>query len=192
MADLYLAAGDLGRAEQALLRADAIAPGAEVERRLADLDARRRAAALPREYIAIETADAITRGQLAACWACSSELLLAGLAGDGAAIITDARDHWAYGWMIDVAQAGIMPADVNYRFLPEQVVSRAELARILVSMLRGAGVEPASAALPRFSDLDPGHLDYPAAVRRWSPPRIAASAPRTPFRPAFRSRPARR
>ena len=65
--------------------------------------------------------------------------------------------------MIDVAQAGIMPADVNYRFLPEQVVSRAELARILVRMLRGAGVEPVSAALPRFSDLDPGHLDHPAA-----------------------------
>ena len=164
MADLYLATGDLERTEQALLRADAIAPGAEVERRLADLDARRRAAELPREYIAIETADAITRGQLAALLGVQFELLLAGLAGDGAAIITDARDHWAYGWMIDVAQAGIMPADVNYRFLPEQAVSRAELARILVRMLRGAGIEPVSPALPRFSDLDPGHLDHPAAA----------------------------
>ncbi len=44
MADLYLATGDLDRAEQALLRADAFAPGAEVERRLAGLNARRRAA----------------------------------------------------------------------------------------------------------------------------------------------------
>ena len=165
MADLYLATGDLDRAEQALLRADAIAPGADVERRLADLDGRRRAAALPREYRAIETADAITRGQLAALLGVQFEFLLGGLAGDGAAIITDARDHWAYGWMIDVAQAGIMLADVNYRFMPDQVVSRAELARILVRMLRGAGVEPLSpGALPRFSDLDPGHLDYPAAA----------------------------
>jgi tetratricopeptide (TPR) repeat protein len=164
MADLYLATGDLDRAEQALLRADAIAPGTDVERRLDELDARRQAAALPPEYAAIETADAITRGQLAALLGVRFELLLAGLAGDGAAIITDARAHWAYRWMIDVAQAGIMPADVNYRFLPEQVVSRAELARILVRMLRGAGVEPVSpAGLPRFSDLDPGHLDYPAA-----------------------------
>ena len=164
MADLYLAGGDLDRAEQALLRADGIAPGADVERRLAELDARRRAAALPREYAAIESADAITRGQLAALLGVRFEPLLAGLAGDGAAIITDARDHWAYGWMIDVAQAGIMPADVNYRFLPDEVVSRAALARILVRMLRGAGVEPASpAAPPRFSDLDSGHLDYPAA-----------------------------
>ena len=164
MADLYLAAGDVDRAEQALLRADAIAPRADIERRLAALDARRRAAALPREYAAIETADAITRGQLAALLGVQFELLLADLAGDGAAIITDARGHWAYGWMIDVAQAGIMPADVNYRFLPAQAVSRAELARILVRMLRGAGVEPVSAAaLPRFFDLDPGHLDHPAA-----------------------------
>ncbi len=120
---------------------------------------------MPREYSAIETADAITRGQLAALLGVQFEPLLAGLADDGAAIITDARDHWAYGWMIDVAQAGIMPADVNYRFLPDQVVSRAGLARILVRMLRGAGVEPASpTAPPRFSDLDPGHLDYPAAM----------------------------
>ena len=164
MAELYLATGDLDRAEQALLRADAIAPGADVERRLSELDARRRAAALPREYTAIEAADAITRGQLAALLGVRFEPLLAGLAGDGAAIITDARGHWAYGWMIDVAQAGIMLADVNYRFQPERAVSRAELARILVRMLRGAGVEPVPpAALPRFSDLDPGHLDHPAA-----------------------------
>ena len=164
MSDLYLATGDLDRAEQALLRADAIAPRAEVTRRLADLDARRRAAALPREYAAIETAEAITRGQLAALLGVQFGPLLAGLAGDGAAIITDARGHWAYGWMIDVAQAGIMPADVNYRFLPGQVVGRAEFARVLLRMLRAAGVEPMPpAGLPRFSDLDPGHLDYPAA-----------------------------
>ena len=164
MSDLYLAMGDLDRAEQALLRADAIAPGAAVARRLADLDARRQAAALPGEYAAIETADAIARGQLAALLGVQFAPLLAGRTGDGAPIITDAREHWAYGWMIDVAQAGIMLADVNYRFLPERVVSRAELARILIRMLRAAGVEPvAPAALPSFSDLDPGHLDYPAA-----------------------------
>ena len=164
MSDLYLAGGDLDRAEQALLRADAVAPGPEVERRLADVAARRRAAALPGEYAEIAAAAAITRGQLAALLGVRFEALLAGQAGAGAGIITDARDHWAYAWMIDVAQAGIMPADVNYRFQPERAVSRAEFARILVRMLRAAGVEPAPpAALPSFSDLDPGHLDYPPA-----------------------------
>ncbi len=163
MSELHLAGGDLDRAEQALLRADAIAPGPDTARRLANLDARRRAAGLPSEYAAIETADAITRGQLAALLGVQFELLLAGQVGDRAAIITDARDHWAYGWMIDVAQAGIMPTDVNYRFQPERVVRRAELAHILVGMLRAAGVEPVSPAALPFSDLAPGHLDYPAA-----------------------------
>ena len=165
MSALYLARGDLDRAEQALLRADAVAPGPEVERRLADVAARRREAALPGEYADIAAASAITRGQLAALLGVRFEALLAGQAGDGAAIITDARDHWAYAWMIDVAQAGIMPADVNYRFQPEQAVSRAELARILVRMLRAAGVEAAApAAPPSFSDLGAGHLDYPSAA----------------------------
>ena len=164
MSDLYLAGGDLDRAEQAALRADALAPGPDVARRLAELDARRLAAALPDEYAAIESADAITRGQLAALLGVGFGSLLADQAGDGATIITDARDHWAYRWMIDVAQAGIMPADVNYRFQPELAVSRAELARILVRMLRAAGVAPAPAGgLAPFSDLAPGHLDYPAA-----------------------------
>ena len=164
MSDLHLAAGDLDRAEQAALRADALAPGPDVARRLAEIDARRLAAALPDEYAAIETAAAITRGQLAALLGVRFESLLAGQAGDGAAIITDARDHWAYGWMIDVAQAGIMPADVNYRFQPELAVTRAELARILARMLRAAGVPPPPpGVLPPFSDLTSGHLDYPAA-----------------------------
>lgn len=164
MSELHLAAGDLDRAEQALLRADAIAAGPDAARRLAEVAARRRAAALPAEYAAVETADAVTRGQLAALLGVRFEALLAARAGEGAAIITDARGHWAYGWMIDVAQAGVMRADVNYRFQPDREVSRAEFARILVRMLRAAGVEPAPRdAPPPFSDLAAGHLDYPVA-----------------------------
>lgn len=164
MSELYLEAGDLDRAEQALFRAEAVAPGPDVARRRAEVVARRRAAGLPAEYAAVETVAAISRGQLAALLGVRFESLLAARAGDGTAIITDARGHWAYDWMIAVARAGIMPADVNYRFRPQQVVSRAEFARILVRMLRAAEVEPtAPAARPRFSDLAPGHLDYPAA-----------------------------
>ncbi len=185
MSDLYLAAGDLDLAEQALLRADAVSPGPGIERRLADLAARRRDAALPGEYAAIRNAQAITRGQLAALLGVRFEILLAGQAGGGAGIITDARDHWAYAWMIDVAQAGIMPADVNYRFQPERTVSRAELARILVRMLRAAGVDPAApAALPSFSDLDAGHLDHPAAAEAVAAG-LLSPLPRNTFRPGL-------
>ena len=183
MSDLYLAAGDLDRADQALLRADAVAPGPEVERRLADVAARRREAALPREYADIPTAPAITRGQLAALLGFRFEALLAAQTGDGAAIITDARAHWAYRWMIDVAQAGIMHADVNYRFQPERAVSRAEFARILVRMLRAAGVDPApTGAPPSFSDLDAGHLDYPSASEAVAAG-LLSPLPRNTFRP---------
>ncbi len=185
IAELHLADGDLDRAEQALLRADALASGPDVARRLADLDRRRRAAALPIEYAAIEAADAITRGQLAALLGVQFESVLAGQAGDRAAIITDARDHWAYRWMIDVAQAGIMQADVNYRFQPERVVSRAELAQILVRVLRAAGVDPISpAGLPPFSDLDPGHLDYPAASEVVAAG-LLSPLPQNTFRPSL-------
>ena len=95
---------------------------------------------LPIEYAAIEAADAITRGQLAALLGLQFESVLAGQAGDRAAIITDAATIGSYRWMIDVAQAGIMQADVNYRFQPERVVNRAELAQIMVRLLRAAGV----------------------------------------------------
>ncbi len=185
VAELHLARGDLDRAEQALLRADALASGPDVARRLADLDWRRRTAELPIEYAAIEAADAITRGQLAALLGLQFESVLAGQAGDRAAIITDARDHWAYRWMIDVAQAGIMQADVNYRFQPERVVNRAELAQIMVRLLRAAGVDPVStAALPPFSDLDPGHLDYPAASEAVAAG-LLSPLPQNMFRPGL-------
>ena len=167
MSEIYFASDDLDRAEQALLRADAIAPRADVTRRLEDLEARRRAAGLPSEYREIERSDAITRGQFAALLGVRFESVLPTLTGqpdESAAIITDAREHWAYEWMIAVAQIGLMQTDVNYRFQPDRVVTRSQLAQVMVRMLRMAGVAPAiSVELPQFSDLVPGHLSYPAA-----------------------------
>ena len=166
MSEIYLAREDLDRAEQALLRADAIEPGEDTARRLTDLEARRRAARLPPEYREIESAEAITRGQLAALIGVRFETLLADAAAGRTAIITDARDYWGYGWVIAVARAGIMEADTNYRFQPERVVTRAELAQIAVRLLRrlaGETVSPPAATRASFSDLTPGHLSYPAA-----------------------------
>ena len=164
MSDIYLSQGHLDRAEQALLRAVAIEPRPDIAKRLADLEAGRRQATFPPEYREIEAAEAITRGQLAALIGVRFEWLLADRTSGRAAIITDTRDHWAYGWVIAVAQAGLMQADVNYRFQPERIVTRVELARVMVRMLRLAGVEPVSPmARPSFSDLATGHLGYPAA-----------------------------
>ena len=166
MSEIYLARGNLDRAEQALLRADSIDRGEDTARRLADLEARRREASLPPEYREIETAEAITRGQLAAVIGVRFDVLVADAAAGRTAIITDARDHWGLEWVLAVAQAGIMEADTNYRFQPERVVTRAELARVAVRLLQLPAVETASPSVARranFSDLAPGHLSYPAA-----------------------------
>ena len=167
MSEIYLARGDLDRAEQALQRAHAIEPGEDTARGLADLEARRRAASLPPEYREIETAETITRGQLAAVIGVHFETFLADAAAGRTTIITDARGHWGYGWILAVARAGIMEADTNYRFQPEQVVTRADLARVAVRVLHfpaGDAPSPPVAARTSFSDLAPGHLSYPAAA----------------------------
>ena len=166
MFEIHLARGDLDRAEQAMLRVDEIDPTEDTARWLTDLEARRRVARLPPEYREIVSAEAITRGQLAAMIGARFESLLADAAGGPFAIITDARDHWALGWVMAVVQAGIMKADANYRFRPERVVTRAELAQIVVRLLRlPAGDAASPPARPRtsFSDLAPDNLLYSAA-----------------------------
>ena len=166
MADLYLAAGDLDRGEQALLRAESIEPSAATSRLLADIEGRRREeVSRPPEYLEIEESAAVTRGQLAALIGIGFPDLLAEAAGAGATIVNDARDHWGYGWVLAVVQAGVMLADTNYRFRPERAVTRGEIAEVLVRVRRLAAGD--SGALPttrpRFSDLAPGHLRYAAA-----------------------------
>jgi tetratricopeptide (TPR) repeat protein len=167
MADLYLAAGDLDRGEQALLRAESIEPSAATSRLLADIEGRRREeVSRPPEYLQIEAAEAVTRGQLAALIGIGfPDLLTEAAGGAGATIVTDARDHWGYEWVLAVAQAGVMRADTNYRFQPERAVTRAELAGVLVRVRRLAAGDtgPLPTTPPRFSDLAPGHLRYAAA-----------------------------
>ena len=166
MSEIYLAKGDLDRAEQALLRAETIEPGADIARGLADLAARRFEAGLPPEFREIKTAEAITRGQLAALVGTRFESLLADAPATRAAgIITDARDHWGYEWVLAVARAGVMETDTNYRFEPDRLVTRAELAQVAEQVLRlPAGEAPAVAeGQTSFSDLAPDNLNYPAA-----------------------------
>ncbi|MDA1093687.1 MAG: tetratricopeptide repeat protein [Acidobacteria bacterium] len=185
MADLYLAAGDLDRGEQALLRAESIEPSPVTSRLLADIETRRReVASRPPEYAEIATADAVTRGQLAALIGILFERVVADAAGQGAAIVADARDYWGYAWILAVAQAGVMDADTNYRFRPEREVTRADLADVLVRVRRlSVGhVDPLPAA-PRFSDLAPSHLRYPAASEAVALGLLAALEQNT-FQPA--------
>ena len=166
MSEIYLGRGDLDRAEQALRRAGAIEPSETIARGLADLATRRFEAGLPPQFREIEAAEAITRGQLAALVGIRFEPLLAGAAANRSIIITDARDHWGFQWVLAVARTRIMEADTNYRFQPERLVTRAELAQVAVRVLGLSGGDPtASVVAPEasFSDLAPDNLNYPAA-----------------------------
>ena len=166
MADIYEASADLDRAEQALLRADAIESNADVAARLREYDARRLQADLPPQYREIGAADTITRGQLAALLGIRFETQVTAQPGGAAAIITDTRDHWAYQWVITVAQSGLMVADANYRFQPDRALTREELALIGARLLRLSGVSPASttSASQAIVDLAPVHRSYPAVA----------------------------
>ena len=164
LGEIYLVNGDLDRAEQALFRADAIGSTAEIEAVLIDIEARRRIASLPPEYSAIETEEVLSRAQLAALIGVEFEERLTDIQSDPTAIITDSRGHWAYGWIIAVLQTGIMEPDVNYRFQPDVVVTRVEMARVIVRLMRLAEVEPIMRGRPSFSDLAEGHLDFPAVA----------------------------
>jgi len=164
MADLYLEEGDLDLAEQALFRADAIEFVPEVPAGLAEIEARRQAASLPAAYSDIESAAELKRGQLAALVGVRFESILNSVEVVPVAIITDARGHWGYQWIIDVVQAGLMETDVNYRFQPDIVVTRAAMAGVLVRILRLVEAAPPSMPQPIFADLAEGHLAYPAAA----------------------------
>ena len=166
IAEIYLAAGDLERSEQALLRADAIEPREEIANALLDIEARRREADRSPEYRQIEVSEALTRGQLATLVGMQFERLLEEATVGRAAIITDARDYWGYAWLLTVVQARVMESDANYRFQPERGVTRAELAEVLMRIyeLGEASVEiPPVSSRPRFSDLAPSHLSFSAA-----------------------------
>ena len=166
MAEIYLARDDIDRAEQALLRADTVEPREEITLLLEDLAARRRRMNLPLEFREIGESEAITRGQLAALIGLQFETLLVGAEDRITEIITDTRDHWGYQWVIAVTRAGVMDSDTNYRFQPEGEVTRAELAQVVVRLLRlafGETMSPSGPGRISFSDLGPGHLSYPSA-----------------------------
>jgi tetratricopeptide (TPR) repeat protein len=162
--------GDIAGATQAYSDALALEPSADIEKRLDNLRARSALARLPVEYRAIDEAAQITRGDLAALIGVRLGTLLqtARRSGD-AALITDARNHWASSWIVAVARAGVMDPFANHAFQPRTVLRRTDLALAAARLLaRVAAQAPGRArawegARLKFSDLSSGHLAHPAA-----------------------------
>lgn len=141
---------------------------------VARIDAMREKAAfeaLPEEYRNIEAAPTITRGQLAALLGVRLEELIRRARTANTAVMTDLRGHWAAPWILAVTRARIMEPFPNHTFQPGGIVRRVDLAQAVSRVLTMIGTEKPRLAVrwrdprPRFSDVGPGHLNYPAAAR---------------------------
>lgn len=168
--EMLEAGGDLEGAEHAYAASLAIEPNTDVARRAEGVRSRLALALTPAEYRAIDSAAQITRADLAALIGIRLPTLLQSERGAGdAALITDVRTSWAATWIMSVARAGVMEPFANHAFQPRTVVRRTDLAQAAAQLLaRVAAKNPSRArawesARPRFSDLSPNHLAYPAA-----------------------------
>jgi tetratricopeptide (TPR) repeat protein len=161
--------GELEAALEAYTRAQDIDPQPGIESRIERLTSRIALAALPVEYRAIADSPRMTRGELAALLGIRLEPLLEGSQRRPTVLITDTRGHWAVGWIVTVARAGVMDVFPNHTFQPNAPVRRGDLGHAVSRVLNLiAARDPALGrnwqnARQRFTDLGPAHLSYPAA-----------------------------
>lgn len=150
--------------------AAAIEPGETVTERIEAARARAALSALPAEYRAIPTEPAITRAQLAALIGVRLEALVQRATRRTTPVMTDTRGSWAAPWITAVVRAGVMDAYPNHTFQPAAIVRRSDLALAASRVLALIGAQRPNAmdewksGRPRFLDLPPAHLGYPAAA----------------------------
>jgi tetratricopeptide (TPR) repeat protein len=171
VAEIHEANHDWTKAADAYAAANAIEPGDALA---AKADAMRERAAfdtMPEEYRTIESATTITRAQLAALLAVRLDDLLRRARSSSAVVLTDTRGNWAAPWILAVTRAGVMDAFPNHTFQPSAVVHRGDLAQASSRVLTLIAAEKPrlaarwNEARPRFPDVSPSHLSYPAAAR---------------------------
>jgi tetratricopeptide (TPR) repeat protein len=169
--EIHEANHDWQRAADAYAAASALEPGDALAARA---DAMREHAAfesMPEEYKSIELSPAITRAQLAALLGVRLEALLRSARSANALVITDTRGNWAAPWIQATTRAGVLDVYPNHTFQPSATVLRGDLAHAVSRVLALiAAQNPRLAASwrdarPKFSDVSPSHLSYPAVTR---------------------------
>jgi tetratricopeptide (TPR) repeat protein len=171
IAEVREANGEWAKAADAYAAVHAVEPSDALSARADAMREKAAFEALPEEYRTIETAPAITRGQLAALLGVRLEDLLRRARAANAAVMTDLRGNWATPWILAVTRARVMEPFANHTFQPGGPVRRVDLAQASSRVLTLIAAEkPRLAARwrdarPRFSDVGPGHLNYPAAAR---------------------------
>jgi tetratricopeptide (TPR) repeat protein len=171
IAEVREASGEWAKAADAYAAVNAVEPSDALG---AKIDAMREKAALealPAEYRDIETSSTVTRAQLAALLGVRLEELLRGSRSANVAVMTDVRGNWAAPWIMAVTRARVMEPFSNHTFQPGGTVRRVDLAQAVSRVLSLIAVEKPRLASrwrdprPHFSDVAPGHLQYPAAAR---------------------------
>jgi tetratricopeptide (TPR) repeat protein len=110
-------------------------PTPDIKKRMDALDARAAYLRLPAEYRALPEQASITRGDLAALIGIRLEPLISAAPPQGV-LVTDTRSHWAAGWIMSVAGAGVMDAYDNHTFQPRNAVHRSDLAQAVSRVLK--------------------------------------------------------
>jgi tetratricopeptide (TPR) repeat protein len=167
--EIYEAQGEYAKAIEAYTSAAALEPSESLDRKLDELRATTAFAAMPAEYRSIETAETITRAQLAALIGVHLDDLLKRAPRSNVVVITDTRSSWAAPWILSVSRAGIMEVYPNHTFQPNAVIRRADMAQVasrVLNLIASSNSKLAASlknAHGKFPDVPPGHFSYAAA-----------------------------
>ena len=167
--DILAGLQDVAGAREAYQSAVAADPSLDLADRIAEMSEGVRVAALPAPLRAAASSAQVTRGDLAAIIVDRLGAVLV-QAPARQAVVTDTRGHWAAEAIALVMRAGVLDPFTNHTFQPRGPVRRAELAtaasRIVALVSARGGAQPSGAASrPVIADMNPTHLDYPAASR---------------------------
>jgi tetratricopeptide (TPR) repeat protein len=170
LGEIYEAQGELAKAVEAFDSAHALEPDPGIERRIDDLREKLLLAAMPPEFLQIESSPNVSRAELAALIGVRLDDLLKRAPRRTSAVITDTRGSWASPWILLVTRSGVMEVYPNHTFQPENSIRRADLAQAasrvlsLIAAERPRLAESWRSAGRKFPDVSPGHLAYPAAA----------------------------
>lgn len=168
--EIHEAQSQYARAAEAYASAAALEPSDALSEKIQALHERAAFAGMPAEYQAIEQSATVTRAQLAALMGVNLDDLLRRARRRTSVVMTDTRGNWAAPWILAVTRAGVMEAYPNHTFQPSAIVRRSDLASAASQALSLIAAERPKLAAAwrnprrRFTDLAPGHLNFPAAA----------------------------
>lgn len=171
IAEIREANGEWSKAADAYAAVNAVEPSETTAVKIDRMREKAAFEAMPAEYRAIDTSPTVTRAQLASLLGVRLEALLRRARASNIAVMTDVRGNWALPWIHAVTRAGVMEPFPNHAFQPGGLVRRGDLAQAVSRVLGLIATEKPKIAArwrdprPRFSDVAPTHLSYPAAAR---------------------------